>query len=803
MELPAYSTVYRSLQPGRSRLDVELLVDIAGALLGNSLKAAEWRQTWRDVTNAASDGSVVTVADSFPRDLATFTGRGLEVARLLEAVDGTDAAGHAPVISVIEGMAGVGKTTLAVRVAHLLARHRQVGEVRLWADLRGYDVQRSPADPSAVLDGFLRQLGVPGGQLHQLSLDRRMARYRRLLAGRRAVIVLDNAATEDQVRPLLPNAPGCLVLITSRRRLVRLAGARRVRLEAFTPDESMDLLRRQVGAESVDADADSASRIAELVGHLPLALAVVASQIRSRSGWALRDHAARLVERKKNLRVEDEMEVAIGLSYEDLPDESRSLLRLLAIHPGRDIDSRACAALAGTDHARAAGWLDSLVADNLVQRREVDRFGLHDLVRVFAASVARDVDAESARVAALRRLFAYYRHAAAVAMDHYAPHERERRPDVSATDTPPPEFTQRAAAIVWLDAERPNLLASAIHADESGWTEHAATLSLLLSRYLHDSAHYGDAELLHGIAIRSSDELTVAHARRNLGAACVRTDRHAESVTHFKRALEMFDRMGDRSNWARVLNNLGNSYHRLGDYQEALSCHRHSLRVFEATGERAGEARALGNVGIMCRLIGRTEEAKRRLEQALAITREIGDRAGEGQITGNLGLVYEAESRYDEAVACYRRYVDISREVGYAVGEIEALCCLGSGLGRLRRYDEALEHYEKALTLARQGDIGELELQRLNGLGTLLHSMGRPAAALSTHREALSLAEELEDRYHQAQAYDGIAQCQLAEGDITSATEHWRRALELHTEVGTPQAGVISERLDRAARMTP
>lgn len=794
-ELPVYNTVYRCLQSGRRRMDVELVADIVWVLLTDEAAAEQWRQAHRFVAGRTADSAMVTVAFTLPDDDTDFVGRRVELSILLGA------EGNTPAVSIIEGMAGVGKTTLAVRVAHALARPGRSGDVRLWADLRGYDAERAPADPGAVLDGFLRKLGVPGNQIHRLSLDRRMARYRQLLAGRRAVIVLDNAATEGQVRPLVPDGPGCRVLVTSRRELAGLPCGQRVCLDAFTAAESMDLLRRRVGADTINADAGAASRIAELVGHLPLALAVVASRIQTSPDWTLRDHVERLAERRTGLRVEDELATAVGLSYLDIPAEVQRLLRLLAIHPGRDFDSRAAAALADTHHDTTVRQLGSLVAGNLVQQRSAWRFGMHDVIRVFAGDMAHDVDAASVRSAALDRLLGYYRYAAAMAMDRYAPLECDRRPAVPVPETPPPEFTDRASAIEWLDAERENLLATAVHASERGRHDHAAVLSLILARYLYDSAHHRDAEILHGLAVRAGDSLSRAHAHKHLAVVYLWTDRYAESIEHLQQALAIFEEAGDRINRARALNNLGNSHERLGNYSDALSCYQQALPVFREFGDRISEARVLGNLGLIHLRLGQLAESTERYLRSLAIRREVGDRPGEGWVLGNLGSVYERQGHHVEALDCYQRSLDISREVGHVVGEADVLRRLGSGLARTGQPEVALAHYERALGLAHQEGMGVLEVQTLNGLGGLLRSMGRHSDALARHREALALAEALGDRYEHAYAHDGIAGDWAAAGDTAAARDHWRRALTLYTELGTPEAEAIARRLTGAAQL--
>jgi hypothetical protein len=345
-ELPAFNTTYRCLSPGRTRLDVELVVDIARAVLGSESRAAEWRQAHQVVSGLAAAASVVHVGDRVESEAAEFIGRSSVGAEALAALET-----HRVV--VIDGMAGVGKTSLAGWVA---SRVPDV-ELQFSVNLRGYDPARPPAEPAAVLDGFLRRLGVAGSKIHGLDLAARSALFDELVAGRRALVLLDNAATDDQVQPLI--ADGALTLVTSRR---RLTGPHRINLEVFEASESAALIRRAAGAK-VDDEPDAAARIAELVGHLPLALAVLAGRIKAQPEWTLADHLERLQEHSARLRLDDGVATSLSLSYQALKPPARRMLRLLALHPGRDFDPYAAAALAGLPVGQAREQLAQLVAD--------------------------------------------------------------------------------------------------------------------------------------------------------------------------------------------------------------------------------------------------------------------------------------------------------------------------------------------------------------------------------------------------------------------------------------------------------
>ena len=286
-ERPVLNTVYRCFQPGRARLDVDLVIDIAQLLLGDESAAEEWRQACWVVAELGSAAAIVSVADTWPADLPSFTGRHPDLQKIIQPENGSRSE---LTIWAIAGMPGIGKTRLAVRAGHLLMSHGQFTQLQLAVDLRGYDPDRPPADPNAVLEGFLRRLGMSGDQIQHLSLADRTAKYRQLLTGRSALVLLDNAASAEQVRPLLPENPGCFVLITSRRTLPDLSSVRHLSLDVLTPGEAVGLLRHTANRGMVDTEPGIAADIADLLGHLPLALELVASRIRASPDWTLTDH---------------------------------------------------------------------------------------------------------------------------------------------------------------------------------------------------------------------------------------------------------------------------------------------------------------------------------------------------------------------------------------------------------------------------------------------------------------------------------------------------------------------------------
>ncbi len=809
-ELPAYSTVRGCLQPGRIRVDAELVVDIATALLGDDPRTAEWRQACQVIDGRASDAAIVSVSVGLPDDLEGFTGRRSELARLLEtfgagaqsgdAVAGGDAGSHGTVaISVLEGMAGVGKTRLAVHAGHELLSAGRYSDLCLSVNLRGYDADLPPADPAAVLDGFLRRLDVPGSRLASLDLAHRAELFRELLAGKHALIVLDNAASVDQVRPLLPDSPTCLVLITSRRRLDGIQ-ATHLPLDVFGQEESLDLLRRGVGKERIDADLDSAVRIADLVGHLPLALALIASRIQASPDWTLADHLDRLTERRSALRLEDGVEIALGLSYEDLDVEHRRLLRLLSLHPGRDFDVYAAAALAGAELTAVAARLADLVNAHLLQQRVPGRFELHDLVRQYAAARARDDDAVRARRAALTRLFDHYRYVAWVAASLHAPHEADRLPAVPEPDTPRPDLADRAAAVAWLDTERANLIAMAIHAATRDWPVHAGHMSLILFRYLDLAGHYHDAEIVHTLAGRVAEGHVRGRALSNLGVVLHTLGRHHASLEQYDRAAAAYRDCGDSFSEGIVRMNIGGAQLHVGRYREAVHEFQIAIDTARAGGHQVMEARGLGNLGVAHYLLGRYDEALDDYRKTVALVRKTDDKVVEHHALIQLGAVYERLGRYPEALDHLRQGLDGARTVGHRTAEADALNQLGVLYASMGEYERSLQLHEQALSASRDTGNTEIEVQVMNRMGRPLRALGRCEQATDLHRQALAMATELANQYEQAHALDGIAWCLAAAGEPVAATEHWRQALEHFSDLGTPEADEVRAALAEHAR---
>ncbi|HZN77963.1 MAG TPA: tetratricopeptide repeat protein [Micromonosporaceae bacterium] len=725
------------------------------------------------------------VPRQLPAPPRTFTGRLHQLATLDQAHDLSTV-----VVTAIDGMAGIGKTALAVHAAHRSIDRYPDGQ--LFIDLHGYTEGREPIQPFDTLDRMLRALGIPGERI-PAGLDERAALYRTRLADQRVLIVLDNAATEDQVAPLLPGTAGCLVLVTSRHRLAGLDPTHTLSLESLPTSDAVTLFARTAGESRLANEPPQLLvELVELCGRLPLAIRIAAARLRSHPTWDL----SHLVERLRGQRNRlDELQAgqrsvtaALNLSYQHLRPDQQEAYRLLTIHPGPDIDAYSAAALFDVALPHATRMLDQLLDAHLLQEPAPGRYRFHDLTRAHAACVAARDQNEPAGCQALARLLDYYRHTASLAMNKAYPPERNKGPRVPSARTACPDLPAPAAALDWLDTELPNLLTIAEYATEHGKWPHVLHLSTILYEHLRSRGHYHAAETLLRQALTAAravgDRTAELQALTGLGWAHRRQGQPEQAIKCYGQALQIARCTGHRTGERTALYGLGQVHLWLGRYEQAANHYRQALRIAQVTDDPTGELDALTGLGWVWWRQGQCEQAAEHFGQALRLARDAGDRVGEHTALAGLGEVYLRQGRYEQATNQYQQALQFARAAGDRVGELGALAGLGRIGLRQGRHEQATYHYQQLLDLTQEVGDGNWQVEAWQGLGRLRYAASHPDAALVYHDQALTLARELGQPVDVARAHDGLAHAYHALNNEEEAHCHWQHALNILTDLG-------------------
>ena len=744
-------------------------------------------------------------ATEVPRQLPAaaghFTGRGAELAWLTDLAPNRDpqaAAGDTVVISAIDGMAGIGKTALAVHAAHRVSGRFPDGQ--LFVDLHGYTKGHPPREPGDALGMLLRALRVPAQSIPE-DTQERAALYRQCLAGTRTLVLLDNAADEAQVRPLLPAAPGCLVLVTSRRRLKGLDDARSVPLDLLTPRDAVALLQAVAGPGRVPADDPLLDEIAHLCGRLPLALRIAGALLRHRPAWSPEHLAALLRDEHRRVSAlsdgERDLATVFDLSYLGLSERHRLLLRRLGLVPGPDADAYAAAALLDADPDTATGLLEDLADHNLLIAHAPGRYRLHDLIRAHARTLAA-TDPAPDRDAALDRLLRYYAHTA-----HSASIPITRRPRPAPGGPAPvhsPALPDPETARAWLRAERDNLEHAYTRAHVHNLHEHTVALAAGLAEILYTDGPYTRALALHQAAADTAEHhgrpTAHANALTELGIVQRLTGDLAGAVDAFSRALEIYRATGDRHGEADMLADLGIVRRVSGDLAGTVDAFSRALEIYRATGDRHGEADALTELGRARALTGDLADADNALGPALEFYRATGHHHGEAYVLTNLGTVRRLTGDLTGAGDALGQALEIYRTIGYGQGEAEAL----ANLGIIRRLtgDPAGARDAQATALEIYRKIGSRhdEAWALNHYAATIAACGDLPRALALYRQALSMNRELNKPDGQALALEGIGECHLAAGETKPGAARLRQALEIFQRLGmAPDAERVRTRL--------
>jgi tetratricopeptide (TPR) repeat protein/transcriptional regulator with XRE-family HTH domain len=739
----------------------------------------------------------VLVPRQLPAVVQHFSGRAGELDALTSMVEAAT-GGHGPVvIFAISGTAGVGKTALAVQWAHRAAARFPDGQ--LYVNLRGYDPGQ-PMPATDALGGFLRALGVHGQDIPP-DQDERAGQFRSLLAGRRVLVVLDNAGDAAQVRPLLPGTSGCAALVTSRDALAGLVardGARRLELDLLPLADAIGLLRALIG-DRVTADPAAAARLAAQCSRLPLALRVAAELAAARRAVPLSELTAELADQQRRLDLLDAggdprtaVRAVFSWSCRHLDPAAVRAFRLAGLHPGADLDAHAVAALTGASLPVAGQLLSQLAKACLIQPAGPLRYVMHDLLRDYARELATAQDSAQEQRSALTRLLDYYLAAASAAMDTLEPAERYKRPRIRQQAAPGPALTGQDAARAWLDAERASLVAVTTHAATNGWPRHAGQLAATLFRYM-ESGGFPEAPVLYGQALEAArqtgDRTAEAIASISLSVADLRFGLHAQATSQLQGALAICRDTGDRTGEAEALTALAVACLRQCDYARAAGHAEQALPLFRQAGDFVGEGHALVNLGLSGVRLGHYELASEQLTQALALFRQTGYQAGEARALADLGAIALHQGRRGEAADYAARSLALCRQTSARGGQAYVLSILGDVTLELGRGQQAAECYQEALQLHQEMDDRAGEARALVGAGDVLLSAGQLAAACAEYSRALGLASEIGDSYEEARAHDGLAGVARAAGDSLTASRHRQLALARYRDLGVPEAG--------------
>lgn len=649
-----------------------------------------------------------------PRDITHFTGRDAEVGRLDALLSANELQQTSTVvISAIAGAPGIGKTSLAIHWAHQVQDRFPDGQ--LYVNLRGYD-SSPPLTAEHVLDSFLRALGTPPERVPH-NADAKEGLFKSLLTGRRMLLLLDNAAKPEQIRPLLPNQPGCLVLVTSRSRLSGLVardGAHRISLDLLTPGEANALLEEIIGHNRARLEREATAELARRCAYLPLALRVAAEHVGGRPHIRVANlvHDLALEHRRLDvLAADDDEDTAVrtvfSWSYRALPADTAHMFRLLGQHPGPSISLDAATTLTGASRTETRRLLGALAGVHLLTETEWGRYHFHDLLRAYAAERAAADQPGGIRDAATQRLFAWYLHTAHAALFTYYPQHPEIPIAPSPSACRPLVFVDRDHARTWFAAEHANLMAVIRHAPAVEQYTVGWQLPNIVDCYLNE----------HPVA----DRIEV----HQLGLAA---------------AQHIGNKLGQR--WA--YGHLGEALDDAHRLDEAIVCTQHGLTIAREIGHTFGEAAALGSLAHIDIKRERYAEAADRTRQALSIYRAIGHQRNEGLSLINLGNALRGIGRLDEAVASLQQGIDIVVTIGATELQAVGLRSLAKVYHQQRRSDDAVTLLNQAVVLLWPLHSDRIYAETLNTLGTILHDINLPARARDAWRHAHAILADLD-----------------------------------------------------------
>jgi tetratricopeptide (TPR) repeat protein/transcriptional regulator with XRE-family HTH domain len=840
------SDLERGIHQTARKATAELLADalgLEGPVREQFFAAAQPRAAAGETpgVRTAGTGSLppLEVRYSLPPDTAVFTGREAELGQIAAAVIDAAEPGRVVMIHAIDGMPGVGKTTLAVHAAHLL--RERFADWQMFIDLHGHTPGQDPVSPAAALAGLLTATGIDPRQLPE-DTAARAGLWRDRMAGQRALLVFDNAASSSQVAPLLPGGRDCLVLVTSRRHLGDLPGLiAPVRLEVLPPDQAQEMFVRLAPGT---APGEVVAELVRQAGFLPLAISLLARVYVRHPAWTMADLTAETKASMLTLAAEtDSVAAVFEVSYRHLSSALQRFFRWLSLHPGTTIDPFAAAALADTTVAEAAEHLDTLHHEALLTEVGYRRYGMHDLIRRYAQQCAAG-DPTAEREQALERLLDFYTCTAAEAEVRLARQTWPGPAQIPATpQTAMPDLSDSAQALSWARAERANLFACLDHV--TGTSQHARVVALTgaLATLLRQDGPWPVAILRNATAVDaaklSGDRPGRAGALRNLGMMRRLSGNYPSAIQAQDEALALYRDLGDRLGQANALCELGTARRLSGDRPGAAQAQQEALALFRELGDWHGQANTLCELGAVRRLSGDLPSAAQAQEEALALFRDVGDRPGQANALNYLGAVHQMTGAYHDAVRSHEEALVISRELGHRHGQASALNFLGSARQLAGDYPGAAQSLEEALAISQElghrhsqanalNELGILrrmtgdhpgaanaldealdlyrglgdqagQLTTLNEMGALHRADGDLRPAAHCHQEALELARMTESAWEEARALAGLGHCALATGDVAIAQTFLKQAWEIFERIGAPEAAELAELTNQIA----
>ncbi|GGK75234.1 AfsR/SARP family transcriptional regulator [Mangrovihabitans endophyticus] len=721
-------TVY---QAARSRLREDLGIDPAAPLrrlhqqilaADESLAAPVSAPASASRHTAVAGGAGPAAPSQLPHSISGFVGRQGSIERLDELMRHDGGQPDAMTIIAIAGTAGVGKTALAVHWAHQVRDAFPDGQ--LYVNLRGFDPTGLVMQPDEAIRGFLDAFAVPPQRV-PVSLDARAALYRSLVAGKRVLVVLDNARDASQVRPLLPGAPGCLVLVTSRDQLsglVATQNARSVTVDLMSTDESRSILISRLGRTRVAAEDAAVEDIIESCARLPLALTIVAARAAVNPTFSLAVLADQLRDAQAGLDAFDmddtltDVRAVFSWSYRTLRPEAARLLRLLGLHRGPDISIAATASLAAVPTPVARRLLTELTRAHLVTEHVPGRFTFHDLLRAYAVELAEIVDGESDRRESIHRVLDHYLHTSQAAASAL------RAPEFPLTLAAPragavvQEFDGSGPALAWFTAEHPVLLAAIAQAASTVPGPITWRLAWTATPYLYFQGHWRDQIMAQRTALHAAEQAGdirgQGHAHLSLARACTRLGGFADADDHHEGALSLFAELDDHFALAHVHRSMSVTLDRRERHAEALEHAEQALKLYRSAGHAAWQARALNAVGWYHARLGDPAYGLNVCEQALAMQRHLEDPQGQANTWDSLGYAHHQLGDQATAIACYNSAIERFRELGDRYNETDTLNRLGEAQLAAGDVDAARATWQRALAILDELNHGDADLIR-------------------------------------------------------------------------------------------